>query len=236
MTARTVLSATSTNRRVCISTGTWPPPPPRRPRRASLASSHERTKGSCQMWRAEGAVHGPRLRARGRGGCTWRARRRERARTTTSFSMHAAVEAATAGRPGARASTHAHNTHRALMHTRTPRHTHAYQASNHQARPGARSRTYTTHISTPRQTSVGCPPRGAPPLPKQVLHEQTGGCRSSPAAARYLAVSSSIFRVGRVTRPTGAEPWPPPPEQQRRRELHLRLMSSRPEMCSVGVD
>ena len=149
---------------------------------------------------------------------------------------------------GARASTHAHNTHRALMHTRTPRHTHAYQASNHQARPGARSRTYTTHISTPRPTSVGCPPRGAPPLPKQVLHEQTGGCRSSPAAVCYLDVASSaltssvvlgdaqIFRAGRATRPAGAEPRARSPEQQRRRELHLRHRSSRQEMCSVGVD
>ena len=51
-------------------------------------------------------------------------------------------------------------------------------------------------IST-HTSSAGRPPRGvvvrpaSAPLPKQVLHEQTGGCMSSPAAARYLAVASS---------------------------------------------
>lgn len=167
--------------------------------------------------------------------------------------------------PSARApthTTHAQSTHlrlgpRARTHTTHAEHsrTHAQPGtrtpSTHRACPGAKSRTRThrtlTHTSTPTHTSVVRPPRGAAvrpasvSLPKQVLHEQTSGCRSSPAAAHYLVIALSalassavlgedqIIHAGRATRPAGAEPRQPPPEQQRQRELHLRK-SSRPDM------
>ena len=55
---------------------------------------------------------------------------------------------------------------------------------------------------------------------------------SSALASSVVLGEAQIFRAGRATRPAGAEARPPPPEQQ----LHLRLRSSRREMCSVAVD
>lgn len=66
------------------------------------------------------------------GGCPWRAWRVERVRTVASFSVHAAVAAATAGRATARALTHTNTTHAQSTHSR----------------PGARACTHTAHAGT----------------------------------------------------------------------------------------